>query len=130
MNRSDLPHLQTRRDFFRQAACAAVGTLSIATTIRDLRFINTAAAQGTLSDYKALVCIYLFGGNDSNNMIVPVDNARYAAYQTARGTLVLTGPDGSTSVDVFPPEASAYEPSMKFWSFMSAIASLLTRIKR
>lgn len=42
-------------------------------------------------DYKALVCVYLMGGNDGNNMIVPVDTARYAAYQSIRGGLALTG---------------------------------------
>jgi uncharacterized protein (DUF1501 family) len=36
--------------------------LSIASTIRDLRFINAAAAQGVLNDYKALVCVFLSGG--------------------------------------------------------------------
>src|SRR5678815_5148278 len=80
--------LQTRRDFIRQAACAAVGTLSIATTIRDLRFINTAAAQGTLNDYKALVCIFLGGGNDSNNLIIPV-GSEYANYAAVRQDLAL-----------------------------------------
>jgi uncharacterized protein (DUF1501 family) len=42
------------------------------------------------ADYKALVCIFMFGGNDSNNMIVPVDS-RYAAYQTMRGPVALAG---------------------------------------
>jgi uncharacterized protein (DUF1501 family) len=51
--------------------------------MRDLK----AAAQVT--DYKALVCIYMFGGNDSNNMIVPVDTSRYSAYQQLRGGLAL-----------------------------------------
>ena len=32
------------------------------------------ARATTPTDYKALVCIFLFGGNDSNNMIVPVDS--------------------------------------------------------
>lgn len=44
-----------------------------------------------LSDYKALVCIALNGGNDGNNLIVPLDSARYAAYQSIRGNLALTG---------------------------------------
>jgi uncharacterized protein (DUF1501 family) len=66
MNPKDYPNLQTRRDFFRQAACAAVGSISISTMLRDLRFINTAVAQGPLTDYKALVCIFFGGGNDSN----------------------------------------------------------------
>ncbi len=88
MNHSDLPHLQSRRSFFRQAACAAVGTLSIATTLRDLRFINTAAAQGTFTDYKALVCIFLAGGNDSNNLIIPV-GSEYGNYAAVRQNLAL-----------------------------------------
>src|SRR4030095_4074838 len=88
MNPKDFPNLRTRRDFFRQAACAAVGTLSIATTIRDLRFINAAVAQTQLNDYKALVCIFLSGGNDCNNVIIPV-GAGYTAYAAARQNLAL-----------------------------------------
>ena len=88
MNPQDLPNLSSRRDFFRQAACAAVGTLSIATTIRDLRFINTAVAQGTLNDYKAMVCVFLSGGNDSNNVVVPT-GADYGPYAAARQNLAL-----------------------------------------
>lgn len=88
MNPQDLPNLRGRRDFIRQAACAAVGTLSIATTVRDLRFINTAAAQQTLSGYRALVCVFLSGGNDSNNLIVPTGNG-YTAYAAARQNLAI-----------------------------------------
>jgi uncharacterized protein (DUF1501 family) len=50
----------------------------------------SAYAQQPAPDYKALVCIFLFGGNDSNNMIVPVDS-RYASYQTMRGPVALGG---------------------------------------
>lgn len=88
MNPNDFPNLRTRREFFRQAACAAVGTLSIATTLRDLRFINAAAAQSSLTDYKALVCIFLSGGNDCNNVIVPM-GADYTNYFAARQNLAL-----------------------------------------
>ena len=96
-------HLRTRREFFRQAACAAVGTLALKSTIRDLRLINAAmAAQGPVSGYKALVCLFLSGGNDSNNWIVPTDST-YADYSSIRGNLALpqssllpmrTGPNG------------------------------------
>jgi len=89
MNRKDFPNLQSRRDFFRQAACAAVGSLSIATTIRDLRFINTAVAQESLTDYKALVCIFLSGGNDSNNLIIPIGASEYPNYKAVRQNLAL-----------------------------------------
>ena len=65
--------LRTRREFIRQAACAAVGGVAIANQIRDFRFINSAMAQsgGGLTDYKALVCVFMSGGNDCNNFVVP-----------------------------------------------------------
>jgi len=47
----------------------------------------SALAQGT-SDYKALVCIFMFGGNDSNNMVVPMDS-RYAQYLQSRTVLAI-----------------------------------------
>jgi uncharacterized protein (DUF1501 family) len=89
MDRRDFPNLRTRRDFFRQASCAAVGALSIATTLRDLRLINIAAAQGALSDYKALVCIFLSGGNDGNNVIIPHLASEYSNYAAVRQNLSL-----------------------------------------
>ena len=49
---------------------------------------RAAPAQGQVADYKALVCVFLFGGNDGNNMVVPVD-AAHADYQRLRGTLAL-----------------------------------------
>ena len=89
MSRKEFPNLQTRRDFFRQAACAAVGTLSVAATLRDLRLINTAVGQvGAFPDYKALVCIFLSGGNDSNNLIVPM-GVDYGNYSAVRQDLAL-----------------------------------------
>lgn len=92
---------KSRRDFIRQAACAAVGTMSMTNTIRDLRIINAALAQttSTAGDYKALICLFLNGGNDSNNLIVPIDNAGYTAYTTARTVLALPrDPGGSTNL--------------------------------
>ena len=42
-------------------------------------------------DYRALVCVFLFGGNDSNNTVIPMDDANFKAYQSIRGSLALTG---------------------------------------
>ena len=79
----------SRRHFIRQAACAAVGTTSLASTIWNLRAINAAAAQATSTEFRSLVCLFLYGGNDANNMIVPNDNATYPVYAAARGPLAL-----------------------------------------
>jgi uncharacterized protein (DUF1501 family) len=43
-------------------------------------------ARAAVSDYKALVCLYMFGGNDGNNMIVPLDTTRYGQYNNIRGS--------------------------------------------
>jgi uncharacterized protein (DUF1501 family) len=80
--------LRTRRDFIRQAACAAVGTTALTNTIGDLRIINAAMAQTTASDYKALVCLFMNGGNDSNNFIIPTDTATYSDYSNARTSVL------------------------------------------
>jgi uncharacterized protein (DUF1501 family) len=84
----------TRRKFLRQAACAAVGTVAMSSTIRDLRFINAAVAQSNINDYKALVCIFLQGGNDSNNLIIPTLASDYANYAAVR-TPVLAIPQSA-----------------------------------
>jgi uncharacterized protein (DUF1501 family) len=84
----------TRREFIRQAACAAVGTMAMTTAIRDLRFMTAAVAQSNATDYKALVCIFLAGGNDSNNLIVPALTTEYNNYAAIR-TPVLAIPQSS-----------------------------------
>src|SRR5580765_3427850 len=90
--------LRTRRDFIRQAACAALGTAGLSTTIRDLRFINAAMAQTPVTDYKALVCIFLSGGNDSNNLIIPTLPAEYADYSTIRSDALALPLSGAPNV--------------------------------
>jgi uncharacterized protein (DUF1501 family) len=86
----------TRRDFLRRAACAAVGTAAMTSAISDLRLMNAAVAQSNIppDDYKALVCIFLAGGNDSNNMIVPTVTSEYNNYSSIR-TPILALPQGS-----------------------------------
>jgi uncharacterized protein (DUF1501 family) len=48
-----------------------------------------AAKAAPANDYKALVCVFFYGGNDANNMIVPLDTAGYANYATTRSYLAL-----------------------------------------
>ncbi len=79
----------TRRRFLGQLgrtglACASLPLLELGPS-------TEAAAQGRSvgSDYKALVCILLAGGNDSFNMVVPRDPAEYAGYAAARSDLAL-----------------------------------------
>jgi len=88
----------SRREFLWKGACAALTATGIADSIWNLRMINAATAAGTTqpTDYKALVCIFLFGGNDGNNLLIPTDTARFAQYTTSRGVLALGAP-GTTN---------------------------------
>jgi uncharacterized protein (DUF1501 family) len=78
----------TRRTFIRQAACAALGASGLVGTIWDLRKLN-AATRPVAGDYKALVCVFLYGGNDGNNVIIPYDADGYADYAAARSILAI-----------------------------------------
>jgi len=72
-----------RRQFLQRAS--ALAALGIGARLDVLDLIPAADAQ-TVTDYKALVCVFLFGGNDGNNTIVPFDNAGYAQYAAVRTT--------------------------------------------
>src|SRR5271157_5948825 len=78
--------MPTRRGFVR-AAAASVGSLAL----RPFGLLPALAQSGP--NYRALVCVFLFGGNDSNNTVVPMDDASYKAYTSIRGSLALSGSD-------------------------------------
>lgn len=79
-----------RRDFLRRAA-ALSGSLGVAGLggLAALAPMRTARA----ADYKALVCVFLYGGNDGSNTIVPTDATRHQQYSAVRGAMAL--PRGS-----------------------------------
>jgi uncharacterized protein (DUF1501 family) len=73
-----------RRSFIKYASLAAAGN---AAALRPFGALN-ALAQST-SGYKALVCVFLYGGNDANNTLIQFDTAGYANYATVRGPLAI-----------------------------------------
>ncbi|MEO6803830.1 MAG: hypothetical protein ABI197_11385, partial [Granulicella sp.] len=73
-----------RRSFIRCASLAAAGN---AAGMFPFGALNALAQSPT--DYKALVCVFLYGGNDANNTLVPFDTAGYANYSKLRGPLAL-----------------------------------------
>src|SRR4051812_41256150 len=80
-----------RREFLRKSICAALGGASLYSAIGSLKLIGAAAAaQRGFTDYKALVCVYMYGGNDSFNTIVPVSGTDQANYIASRGDLAIT----------------------------------------
>lgn len=66
-----------RRNFLRAASAFAATPLLP-------QMIQSALAADT-TGYKALVCLFMFGGNDSHNTIVPLTTAEYNTYSAARG---------------------------------------------
>ena len=90
----------SRRKFIG-ACCASVGATGMLSALAQLRLIGAVANpdNGTLTtpgiaaapqpDFKALVCLFLAGGNDANNLLVPTDATTYAAYAAGRGVLSL-----------------------------------------
>src|ERR1700691_5502462 len=72
-----------RRRSFLQHAGALAGSAALSQL-----GVFAAHASGA-NDYKALVCIYLYGGNDANNMIVPIDATGYDNYARTRSFLAL-----------------------------------------
>ncbi len=74
-----------RRDFLRMGCCG----MAVGAAASFSRFGVMSAFAQTQTDYKALVCVFLNGGNDANNLIVPFDSAGYAAYKKARAGLAL-----------------------------------------
>ena len=74
--------MNTRRDFLKTASVAGM-----------LRFGAMNAMAQTATDYKALVCVFMFGGNDGNNLVVPQLSSEYNAYLSIRGSLALPNGD-------------------------------------
>jgi uncharacterized protein (DUF1501 family) len=73
-----------RREFLKN--CCALGAAGMATQLAHLGLVSAHAQEA--SNYQALVCVFMFGGNDSNNLVVPLDS-RYSAYQAMRGPVAL-----------------------------------------
>ena len=86
----------TRRDAMKFAGgCAALTNTSLLSTIFSMSATNTVLAQtADLTGYKAMVCLFLFGGNDSFNMLTPTTGTERADYVTARSGLHTNGAGG------------------------------------
>lgn len=108
--------MTTRRDFLRQSACG----LSAAAFVSSLeRFGLLSAATAPASDYRALVCLFLFGGNDGNNTVVPYDD--YAAYQKVRGTTAALNLSKS---DLLPIAVPSHASTFGLHPSLADLASL------
>lgn len=85
---------QDRRDFLKKSSCA-LGMTALATQMEHFGLMSVLAqktddAQAVPSDYRALVCVFMSGGNDGNNTVIPNHNdanlSNYTTYFNARNT--------------------------------------------
>src|SRR3981189_2015896 len=81
----------TRRQFIEMAAFAGVACTGMLGAWEACRSLATTLTEDANSpdDFKALVCVFLYGGNDSNNMVVPTDESTFRDYQSSRKDLAL-----------------------------------------
>ena len=77
----------SRRKFLRTASVVSgsVGTAAAPFAL-NMASLNTAAAQSATNDYKAIICMFLYGGNDSSHMVLRTDTASFAEYTRLRNT--------------------------------------------
>ncbi|WP_035608471.1 DUF1501 domain-containing protein [Haloferula sp. BvORR071] len=86
-----------RRRFLGQASCSAVSAIPVLNTLLNLRLASSIAnaAPPQASEYRALVCLFMSGGNDSYNMLSPLTGASSThansrtEYENTRGNLAL-----------------------------------------
>ena len=83
----------SRRNFFGQASCAAIGVSTLYSSLVNLKAFAAAAVANSTTmldpEYKALVCVFLSGGNDSFNMLMPRSTSEYDEYATTRSNLAI-----------------------------------------
>src|SRR5260370_38646070 len=99
----------SRRDFLRGLGCTLLTRAAVCAGAERLLTMNALAAPlGTdASGYRALVCIFMFGGNDSNNVIIPYDGySDPGGYEAIRGGTGVQIPKANL-LAVAPPSAGA-----------------------
>lgn len=94
----------SRRRFLGQTSCAAIGSTTLLSSLVNLKALASAAISNSSldPDYKALVCLFQSGGNDSFNMLMPRTQSEYDAYAITRSNLAIPRND---MLNIFPDNA-------------------------
>ena len=87
----------TRRSLLKSGCCGLMSATPALSTLLNMELACASVNNTNPTDYKALVCILLSGGNDSWNMLVPHDDEPFKEYSRTRGALALNlnGSDGA-----------------------------------
>ncbi len=111
MHISQLDELSRRMFMKRSGQLAALGGAS--SFALGLAGVSDASAFTSDNDYKALVCVFLLGGNDHANTLIPYDEANYARYSALRGDVALTRASLSGSI-LNQPNAQKLTDDIRF----------------
>ena len=76
--------VQSRRQFLRNASLASMAGISVSPFLLELNTVVAMAQQSVPTDYRALVCVFLSGGNDGHGTVIATDAASFNAFTTAR----------------------------------------------
>ena len=76
-----------RREFLKRTTAAAAGAAFA--HYPGMAFSQGVGTAAPFDDYKALVCVFMFGGNDSYNMLIPRSNAEYNVYAATRQNMAV-----------------------------------------
>jgi uncharacterized protein (DUF1501 family) len=74
----------SRRHFLRTASMASMAGFYVSPFFLELNSVAAMAQESSGTDYRALVCVYLQGGNDGHGTVIATDNDSYAAFTQAR----------------------------------------------
>jgi len=99
--------------FNRRQFLKAGGATAAIASCPGIAFSQGIGTVAPFTDYKALVCVFMFGGNDSYNMVVPRSDAEYNAYAASRQNLALNQGD-LLAINPLTPDGAQYglHPSM------------------
>lgn len=113
-----------RRNFIKNLLGSSVGMSSASATWSSMALMNNVVTQSNqrFDDYKALVCVFLHGGNDSFNMLIPSDDIDYQRYQNVRQNLAIAQSD---LLNITPSSATPYNLAMP--NFMSPMQQLFNQ---
>ena len=120
-----MPHISKlaslrRREFLQRASALSVAGTAAPWALQ-LAAINEAAAAVAPGDYKAIVCLFMYGGNDHGNTVVPYDAASHQAYATIRQA--LTTPRDQLAATALTPATALPAGRQR------ALAPTMTRLK-
>ena len=112
----------SRRAFLQRASALSLAGVAAPWALNLAAMAEAAAATAT--DYKALVCVFLYGGNDYGNTLIPYDSARYALYQGMRPTLAYAN-SALTPTLLTPTTSAGALPAGMQYAMAPELAALL-----